>query len=115
MANQIPQVDNYIDALSGEIQVLAARIRSLIFDTVPDVEEALKWGMPVYSLEKSFCYVKAATKHVNLGFDRGAVLVDPAGLLEGTGKMMRHVKLKPGQDIPEQELRRLIEQATTLV
>jgi hypothetical protein len=43
-----------------------------------------------------FGYVNAFTSHVNVGFFHGAALLDPARLLQGTGKFMRHVKLIPG-------------------
>jgi hypothetical protein len=55
-----------------------------------------------------FAYVNVYTSHVNVGFFYGAELADPAGLLEGSGKRMRHVKLKPGAAINNAALRRLI-------
>lgn len=48
--------------------------------------------------DAAFAYVNAFKAHVNVGFFRGAELYDPEGLLEGTGKLMRHVKLRPGDD-----------------
>ena len=51
------------------------------------------------------------TAHVNVGFFRGAELADPDGLLEGTGKFMRHVKLRPGQPVDDAALKRLIRAA----
>jgi hypothetical protein len=51
------------------------------------------------------------TAHVNVGFFLGAQLADPAGLLEGTGKSMRHVKLRPGDDIDREALAALIQAA----
>jgi site-specific recombinase XerD len=55
--------------------------------------------------------VHVRTAHVNVGFFLGAELPDPNGLLEGTGKFMRHVKLRPGHDIDAPALERLIERA----
>lgn len=55
-----------------------------------------------------FAYVNAFTAHVNVGFFHGASLSDPAGLLEGSGKTMRHVKLKPGSAIDGAPLEALI-------
>ena len=55
---------------------------------------------PVACVEDApFAYVDSFTSHVNVGFLRGAALDDPAGLLEGTGKRMRHDKLKPGSEV----------------
>ena len=115
MATLIPQVNEYIDGLSGEIQEISQKLRATIFEVVPEAMEELKWGVPCYSKTKSFCYFKATKKHVNLGFDRGAELDDPHEMLEGTGKLMRHVKLKPGQAFPEERIRALIKQAAMMV
>jgi hypothetical protein len=64
-----------------------------------DVRELLHDGHPTACAgEAAFGYVNAFRAHVNVGFFFGAALPDPAGLLEGTGKRMRHVKLRPGDD-----------------
>ncbi len=61
--------------------------------------------------DAAFAYANAFTAHVNVGFFRGAELSDPDGLLEGTGKYMRHVKLRPGRPIDDAALRKLIDAA----
>ena len=77
-----------------------------------DVLELFHDGCPVACIEDvPFAYVNAFTKHVNVGFFMGASLPDPAGLLEGTGKRMRHVKLRPGVEIDEGALADLIDAA----
>jgi hypothetical protein len=58
-----------------------------------------------------FAYVNVFTAHVNVGFFQGAALPDPARLLQGNGKFMRHVKLRPGTATNDAELSRLIEAA----
>jgi hypothetical protein len=61
-----------------------------------DVLELMHDGHPVACVEDApFAYVDVFRSHTNVGFFYGAHLDDPAGLLEGTGKAMRHVKLKP--------------------
>ena len=55
-----------------------------------------------------FAYVGVFKAHVNVGFFHGATLLDPARLLEGTGKRMRHVKLKPNADVNARALTALI-------
>ena len=57
--------------------------------------------------------MNAFTAHVNVGFFRGAEIADPEGLLEGTGRFMRHVKLRPGTDVDAAALMRLIGTAYT--
>jgi hypothetical protein len=77
-----------------------------------DVREIVHDGHPTACVSDAASgYVDAFTSHVNVGFFRGAELDDPAHLLEGTGKMMRHVKLRPDARIDANALMRLIEQA----
>ena len=69
-------------------------------------------GCPVACVgDAPFGYVNTFTAHANVGFFHGAALPDPAGLLEGSGKYMRHVKLRPGVVSDSAGLRRLIENA----
>jgi hypothetical protein len=58
-----------------------------------------------------FAYVNVFRRHVNVGFFNRRALADPAGLLQGTGKYMRHVKLKPGSEVDEEALDGFIEAA----
>lgn len=86
------------DALGDIAKQWFDRVRAL----GDDVNELLHDGHPTACIgDAAFCYVNAFTAHVNVGFFLGAWLDDPAGLLEGTGKRMRHVKLRPGQE-PDQ-------------
>lgn len=75
----------------------------------PDVVELLHDGHPTVCVgDVAFGYVNAFTAHVNVGFFLGAELADPSGLLQGTGKFMRHVKVRPGEPLDETALRALI-------
>lgn len=77
-----------------------------------DVREVLHDGHPTACVaDAAFAYVNAFQSHVNVGFFRGAELPDPNGLLEGTGKFMRHVKLRPEREIDAAALGRLIDAA----
>jgi hypothetical protein len=77
-----------------------------------EVRELLHDGCPVACLgDAPFGYVNVFASHVNVGFFRGAELPDPARLLQGTGKFMRHVKLRPGTATDAASLSRLIEAA----
>jgi hypothetical protein len=74
-----------------------------------DVRELMHDGCPVACVaDAPFGYVNAFKSHVNVGFFYGALLEDPAGLLEGSGKRMRHVKLKPDAAVDTESLRKLI-------
>ena len=77
-----------------------------------DVRELMHDGCPVACVEDApFGYVNSFKSHVNVGFFYGALLDDPAGLLEGTGKRMRHVKLSPGRELAAAALSSLIHAA----
>ena len=81
-------------------------------DCGPDVRELLHDGWPTACAgDAAFAYVSVHATHVNVGFYRGADLPDPAGLLQGSGKRMRHVKLPAGEDVDEVALEALIEAA----
>ena len=74
-----------------------------------DVRELLHDGHPTACVgDAAFGYVNAFSVHVNVGFFHGAMLDDPAGLLEGTGKRMRHVKLRWARQVNAVALRELI-------
>jgi len=74
-----------------------------------DVRELLHDGCPVACVgDAAFGYVNAFQAHAAVGFFNGATLPDPAGLLEGAGKRMRHVKLRPGRELDEEALGELI-------
>ena len=82
-----------------------ARLRSL----GEDVRELLHDGHPTACVDDAaFAYVDAFNAHVNIGFYRGALLDDPAGLLEGAGKRMRHVKVRWGAPLDEHALQALL-------
>ena len=93
-----------------------ADIASAWFDVMrscgDDVRELIHDDQPTACVaDAAFAYVDAFTAHVNVGFFQGATLDDPKGLLEGTGKFMRHVKIRPGRPVDETALRALIETA----
>jgi len=77
-----------------------------------DVRESLHDGCPTACVgDAPFAYVNAFRAHASVGFFRGAILADPAGLLEGSGKRMRHVKLRTGKDLDDSALANLIAEA----
>lgn len=94
----------------GELGAIALRWFNIMRDRGDDVRELLHDGHPTACIgDAAFCYVNAFASHVNVGFFLGAELADPAGLLIGTGRFMRHVKLEPNVEIDEASLVKLIE------
>ena len=89
-------VEQYIEQASAPAAEILRSARRLILGTLPDVEERMKWGAPIYRMPsgQDVCYLYGGKEHVNLGFLFGAQLDDPEGLLEGAGqKDSRHVRL----------------------
>ncbi|MEY4640088.1 MAG: hypothetical protein RLZZ227_82 [Pseudomonadota bacterium] len=101
--------------LSGEPHALFALARhwfTQFRNCGADVNELIHDGCPVACVgDTAFGYVNVFKQHVNVGFYNGAALKDPHKLLEGSGKRMRHVKLRPGHDLDTGALAALIEQA----
>jgi hypothetical protein len=85
----------------GRFRACGLDVRELIHD----------WRPTACVRDAAFAYVEAHAEHINIGFFFAAFLQDPAGLLEGTGKRMRHVKLRPGQKMDEAALDDLIKAA----
>jgi hypothetical protein len=107
-----PAIEAWFQAHPGELGDLARHWFAVMRGCGDEVRELLHDGCPVACLgDVPFAYVNVFTAHVNVGFFQGASLKDPARLLEGSGKFMRHVKLRPGTagDVPA--LTRLIESA----
>jgi hypothetical protein len=107
-----PAIDAWMKKHAGELGTIAHQWFEVMRECGDEVRELLHDGCPVACLgDAPFGYVNAFTAHVNVGFFHGAALRDPARLLEGSGKFMRHVKLRPGTPINAAELHRLIEAA----
>ena len=97
---------------SGELGAIAQRWFEAMRDSGDDVRELLHDGHPTACVgDAAFAYVNAFKAHVNVGFFRGAEIADPERLLEGTGKFMRHVKLRPERHVDPTALMKLIETA----
>jgi len=107
-----PAIDAWMKEHRGELGGIAQEWFEVMRKCGDEVREILHDGCPVACLgDAPFGYVNVFTSHVNVGFFRGAELPDPGRLLQGTGKVMRHVKLKPGITTDATTLSRLIEAA----
>ena len=111
-AERDPAIDAWMKENAGELGAIAHRWFEVMRRCGDEVRELLHDGCPVACLgDAPFGYVNVFTSHVNVGFFQGAALPDPARLLQGAGKRMRHVTLKPGMAINVEALGRLIELA----
>ena len=107
-----PAIEAWLAAQSGELGAMARRWFAVMRQCGDEVRETLHDGCPVACFgDVPFASVNVFRSHGNVSFFQGAKLRDPARLLEGTGRFMRHVKLRPGTPVDEAALTRLIEAA----
>jgi hypothetical protein len=107
-----PAVDTWLTDRPAELRPIVQKWFTRMRQCGDDVRVLLHDGCPVACVEDApFGYVNAFKTHVNVGFFYGAMLEDPAGLLEGSGKRMRHVKLDPGREFNAGALGNLIDAA----
>lgn len=105
-----PMIDRWLREHAGELGAIAREWFERMRNCGDEVRELLHDGHPVACLgDALFGYVNVFTSHVKIGFFQGAALPDPARLLQGTGKFMRHVKLQPASAIDVAALGRLVD------
>lgn len=111
-ARRDPAIEAWMNDHAGPLGTIARRWFEVMRNCGDDVHELLHDGHPTACVtDAAFADVNAFKAHVNVGFFLGAEIADPDGLLEGTGKFMRHVKLRPERPIDADALTKLIETA----
>ena len=117
-----PQEDfsTIFSAYSPQVQEVGWAARALIFDVLPQTVEVpwlqqkvIGYGTGPKKMTEHFSWIAPAKAHITFGFYYGAELPDPDGLLEGTGKLLRHVKLHSLNDVQQPALRAMLEIAIT--
>ncbi len=107
-----PSIDAWMNEHAGELGAIAQQWVEVMRKCGDEVRELLHDGCPVACFgDVPFGYVNVFTSHINVGFFQGAGLPDPDGLLQGNGKFMRHVKLRPETPLDAVALSRLIHAA----
>ena len=105
----------YVRDENPELRKVARALRSFVKKTVPGTKETVNaWGIPTFEAPDPFCFYMAGRNHVTFGFHFGTSLNDPESLLEGTGKNIRHVKLRTVADLEQKSLRELVLAAARL-
>lgn len=107
-------INDYVNK-AGDLAGVTKAVRSLVKKTVKGVEEYVNpWKIPSFDSNGPLCCFMARKEHVTFAFMRGAALPDPDKLLEGTGKGVRHVKLRSLADVKEPGLKNLVVAAAKL-
>lgn len=107
-------VDAFIAALPDDHRKVAERIRALVAEVAPGAPVSIKWAQPVWESNGPFAYLKPFPITINFGFWRGSDLLDPDDLLDGDGIRMRHLRIVPGDPLPEDAIRAWVTQAIEL-
>lgn len=106
------EFEGWLEQTPAEQHAALRALRALIVAAAPAAIEELKWSRPCYRDARGpLCYLHSTRGYATLGFERGAQLADPEGLLEGTGVKMRHLKLRLGLGPEHPGLRALLAQA----
>jgi hypothetical protein len=115
-----PELLEFLYRYDRAVQTLALGLRSLIHEEMAPCHEyifemrskvVLLYGSTEHVIADGICNIGVFRKHATLGFSRGADLEDPAGILQGTGKLMRHVPIRRLSDLDRPEIRTLLRQA----
>jgi hypothetical protein len=105
----------YLEAKDTELGQVAQTLRRLVKKLVPGTTESVNaWKIPTFESNGPMCFFMVGKNHVTFGFLRGTSLPDPAKLLEGTGKNLRHVKLRTTEDLRKPALKKLVQAAARL-
>lgn len=104
-------LQQFLATMPADMQAHIRVLDKLVRKAAPDLTPSLKWGNLTYHHTKNVCSLVAHQQHVNLQLWAGAALPDPDGLLVGTGKQMRHVKLPVGQPFRRRSLTAIVRAA----
>jgi len=105
----------YVKDENPALRKVVQELRSFVKEIVPSAKETVNaWGVPTFEVAGPFCLYMVGKRHVTFGFHYGTSLEDPEGLLEGTGKNIRHVKIGSVEDLGQKGLRELVLAASRL-
>ncbi len=105
----------YVKDDNPALQKVVRGVRRLVKAAVPGTRITVNsWGIPTFEAKNPFCFYMVGKNHVTFGFHYGTSLDDPERLLEGTGKNLRHVKLRTVEDLEKKGLKDLVLAAVRL-
>jgi hypothetical protein len=108
-------IDSYLKRKPAALAVVAEGLRKLVKKTVKGTKESVNpWKLVTFESNGPMGYLSVGKNHVTFGLLRGTALPDPQKLLKGTGRNLRHVKLRSEEDLRNRALTKLIEAAARL-
>lgn len=112
--------EELMETADTEVQILARTVKEIIQEVMPDVVEVVwmnqniaSYGVGPKKMSEHFCYIALFKERINLGFYYGTELPDPTHLLEGTGNLLRHIKISQVQQLNDPALHQLVAVAST--
>jgi hypothetical protein len=112
-----PKIQKFIAALPESKREVTLQVRDLMLAADPSIKEDIKWRQLTFIHSKTniaFIYTYAGVDYMNLGFMQATSLTDPKNLFEGTGKGMRHIKIRTPKDIPAAQIKKWVKEAIRL-
>jgi hypothetical protein len=110
------QIENWLDKLPTKKRTLALKVRDIVLNSDSSVKELIKWGNLTFTSSGNLGWIISyvSTDYINLGFFNGTRLSDPQKLLEGTGKGLRHQKIRTEKDIDKKQIASWVKQSIKL-
>ena len=107
--------DDWLANVDPRLRPIATKLRRMFLEAGPDLRESIKWGNPCFEKKvRTFYIASQADKYVTLGLWQGALLPNLDGLIEGTGKRMRHVKIRTAEELENPKVGRIIREAVEI-
>ena len=104
--------EEWLEGVEPRLRPLATELRRMFLEAAPDLRESIKWGNPCFEKKMRVFYIGSqGDRYVTLGLWQGALLPNPEGLIEGTGKRMRHVKIRGEEELGNPAVGRIIREA----
>lgn len=110
-AERVAALLDDIRALDPALHEVVQAVRQTVRDVAPDATESVMYGGIMFAAGTAFCGVFAYTGHVSLEFGKGYLLDDPLKVLEGSGKLRRHIKLRSAAELADKRVRGYVAQA----
>ncbi len=113
-----PKIENWLENLPEVKRSNVLFLRNILLSTSKEIGETIKWGNLTFTFGKSnlvFIYTYATVDYINLGFLFATSLTDPKNLFEGTGKGMRHIKIRSESDIPVTQIKKWMKETLILL
>lgn len=111
-----PKIQQFLVALPEQKRNLAVQVRDIILTSSPAISEVIKWRQLTFISGKkdiAFIYTYSSVDYINLGFMQATSLTDPKKLFEGTGKGMRHIKIRTAKDIPALQIKKWVKEVVS--